>query len=75
MQFEIIHGELVRCTGKQKNGEEIIPSGISIIGTNAIYWYRNIRNIELPEEIKAIGAFAFQGCFELNITFPTSETI
>ena len=66
--FLISDGELVKYRGQ--GGDVTVPEGVKTIGMRA-FAYSNLTSIRLPESLRFISPYAFQGCNRLrSITVP-----
>ena len=49
----------------------VIQNGVTSIGDEAFYYFRNVESVSLPESVTRIGEFAFAACYALkSITLP-----
>lgn len=61
--MKIINNVLISVNyGDIKNGEFIIPSGVTRIGRAAFYNCRELKSIMIPDSVTSIGWEAFCGC-------------
>ena len=66
--------ELILCAAK-KEGEVIIPEGVTNINYGAFYDCKDLTNIDIPEGVTSIGEYAFFNCSSLtSIEIPNSLT-
>lgn len=55
------------------NAEIVIPQGTTVIGDEAFYNFRTLRNVSIPNSVTSIGDYAFFGCTTLiTLTIPNS---
>ena len=58
-----------------KNGEFIIPDGVTRIGSCAFFDCAELKRVNIPNSVTSIGRWAFHGCTELtSINIPESVT-
>lgn len=65
--------QIIERTATEITAEDL--AGVTSIGNNVFYSYKNLTNITLPSNLKSIGIGSFYGCTGLtNITIPNSVT-
>ena len=53
----------------------VIGEGITSVGMDAFYGYKNLQSVSLPDTLKSVGASSFYGCSALeSITIPDGVT-
>lgn len=63
------------CCPPGKEGEYIVPEGVTSIGSHAFYHCRSLNSITIPEGLSSIDIGAFANCTSLtSITLPKSLT-
>ncbi|MCL2545594.1 MAG: leucine-rich repeat domain-containing protein [Oscillospiraceae bacterium] len=72
--MQIVWNRLISITDADiKDGEFIVPNGVTAIGKGVFRGRKELRHIVLPEGILSIGNIAFRECTGLfDITFPSS---
>ena len=69
--FVIENGILRACT--VRNGDVVIPAGVTAIGERAFEDCRDLTSVTIPENVAKIGSSVFKGCTTLiRITIPAS---
>jgi len=53
----------------------VVSDGVTVIGSSAFSWARNLAAVELPDSLTSIGGYAFDNCSSLTrITIPAHVT-
>lgn len=52
----------------------VLSKGINVVYTEAFHCLRNIKSVQLPTTLQAIGKYAFEECSISNIVIPASVT-
>ena len=69
-KFEITNGCLTEYSGTEES--LMIPSNVTVIDDEAFNNCFELKNIELPEGLRSIGAATFMDCGLTTIQFPES---
>ena len=65
---------LIACS-KVAEGEIVIPSSVTSIGSNAFQYCTGLTSVTIPNSVTSIGDYAFYGCTGLtSVTIPNSVT-
>lgn len=72
-QFVTDENKLEKCIPEEGETAITVPSGITVIGRDALCGLQNVISVTLPDSLKVICDGAFYGCSSLNcITLPES---